>query len=267
MEKLFIVILILVCYVIYYKEDLYILFYLSFFKHLNSYQVRNKIDSKKYKIGIVTIENRNSDYIKYHDLSVNRYCNLYNYEYIRVDKYPDINIYWSKIFIINDLLKTNKYDYILWLDSDTIFCDYNIDLSNIIDLYGSKDIYIHFENVGFILNHLYNTFNAGIFIIKNSDIGIKFINDLIEHYKLINLDKQNNITSGMWTGENYEQGVMNKLIKSNEKYNKNSVILPEYLTNTTVILDDISSKCFIWHLPGRSAELRSKRFQEVLFGK
>ena len=134
MEKLFIVILILVCYVIYYKEDLYILFYLSFFKHLNSYQVRNNITFNKYKIGIVTIENRNSDYIKYHDLSVKMYCDLYNYEYIRVDKYPNVNVYWSKIFIINDLLKTNKYDYILWLDSDTIFCDYNIDLSNIIDL-------------------------------------------------------------------------------------------------------------------------------------
>ena len=59
---------------------------------------------------------------------------------------------------------------------------------------------------------------------------------------------------------------MNKLIKTNENYRKNSAILPEFLINTTVILDDIASKCFIWHLPGRSAELRSKRFKETLFG-
>ena len=263
MEQLFIITVIIICYFIYYKEDLHILFYLSFFKHIRSYQM-SVSEVTKYKIAIVTIENRNHDYINYHDLSVKKYCDKFNYEYIRIDKYPNVNVYWSKLFIINDLLKTNKYDYIMWLDSDTIFCDYKIDLSTIISLFGSKDIYIHFVNVGFILNHLYNTFNAGIFIIKNSNIGNKFINDLIHHYKLIDLDQNNNITSGIWTGENYEQGMMNKLIKTNKEYINNVVILPEYLINTTVILDDVFDKCFIWHLPGRSEEIRSKRFKKII---
>ena len=103
-----------------------------------------------------------------------------------------------------------------------------------------------------------------MFIIKNSDIGRSFIFDLIEKYKYIELDQDNNITSGIWTGSNYEQGIMNLLLKTNNDYTKNTVTLPEFIFNTTVILDDVFNNSFLWHLPGRSAKLRSKRFKKII---
>ena len=68
---------------------------------------------------------------------------------------------------------------------------------------------------------------------------------------------------------------MNLLIKTNEYYSKNTVVIPDYLFNSTFnaslntniindnCIDDILDKCFIWHLPGRSNILRSTRFKKI----
>uniref|UniRef100_A0A6C0I884 Nucleotide-diphospho-sugar transferase domain-containing protein n=1 Tax=viral metagenome TaxID=1070528 RepID=A0A6C0I884_9ZZZZ len=275
--KVLITVLVILCfYILYHKEDLYILVYLTLCKHVKSNESLST--DRKYKIAILTIEDREEDYVKYHDKSVTDYCNRYSYDYIRLSTYKNVNVYWSKIFLVRDtLLKKNEYDYVMWLDSDTIICDNNISLNKIINNYGVKDIFIHYENYGFIINNLYNNLNSGIFIIKNSTIGIQFINELIDIYhKQVDIDHNNKIASGLWTGNNYEQGVMNLLIKTNKIYRDNTSIIPEYIFNTSFnaslktnfiddnLLDDVNSNCFIWHLPGRSPGLRSSKFKSVI---
>lgn len=225
------------------------------------------------KIAITTAENRKEDYIKYHDINIQKYCDKYSYDYIRTDncKPEEINTYWCKVLRVKEILLTNKYDYVMWLDSDTIIKDYSVSLEYYIKKYGYKDIYISYENVGGILKYITQFFtmlNAGIFIIKNSEIGLKFINDCLDY-----LDKRagdcitNNKLKGMWAGDCYEQGVINMKIKYD--YSEYTFIdyNQEFIKNISILLGYhpkiVDSKGIV-HLAGYSNKKRNKEFEKYI---
>jgi hypothetical protein len=93
------------------------------------------------KILIITAEDRDDTFIKYHDINFNKYCNLHGYTYIRVSNCSKnkSTTYWCKIHLINDYLKYD-YDYIVWADSDTIISDMDIPLEKYINKY-DKEFY------------------------------------------------------------------------------------------------------------------------------
>ena len=110
--------------------------------------------------------------------------------------------------------------------------------------------------------------SAGVFFIKNSEIGRSFINEciyFIENSKKCIIDGKE---KGLWAGICYEQGVMNYLIKKNKKYRNNT-----YVTKTNIIYNTSSkynkyytdfSKYYILHLAGTSADVRAKTFRDIL---
>ena len=170
------------------------------------------------KICIVTIENRKEEYITLHNKSFSEYSDKHGYEYTFIDNYkPEINVYWRKIFIVLELLKTDKWGYVMWVDSDTILKYPNKKLEDYFKKY-SSDIIIGvdcWKNC----NDLY-LLNAGVFVIKNSKIGIQLLEECVNKYenqKKECLDSKNNIT-GSWAGQCYEQGILNKLIMTTDKY-------------------------------------------------
>ena len=208
------------------------------------------------KIAIITFENRkDSEYIDLHNKNVSAYCDKWKYTYLFYDQCVH-NIYWCKMYLVLDALKSGNYDYVMWMDSDSIIKNPNISIDSIVNKY-SSDIFVNIDNGDTV-------YCAGIFIIKNSPIGIKYIEDCIKQ----NTEKcltTNNKLKGLWAGLCYEQGVMNQLIF--DKYYNNTTCLPQYLVYN-IGIDETLKSCdidtFILHLYGSKNELRTKCFSRFV---
>jgi hypothetical protein len=178
-----------------------------------------------------------------HNKNIQEYCNLHNYTYIFKNSYENklnLPIYWKKIQLVKDLIENNNFEYVIWMDSDTLIIDKSLKIEDI--LYNKYSIYM-----GKDMNSKFNL-NAGVFIIKNDDIGVSFLNECINVY--VNRDSckdkfGNYALNGEWSKDCYEQGVMNELIKTkyfnNFKLLDNHIVLNTFIPNTT---------CFILHLFG-----------------
>ena len=214
---------------------------------------------KKRKIAIITAENRNDEYIKYHDLNCKKYSRIHGYSYIRLNNCDPIesSTYWCKIYKVKKFLESGNYDYVLWLDSDTIFTNFDTSIDYYISKMGEPDIIISNDSNSYILN-------AGIFLIKNSNIGRSFINDCIntiENNSNCILDGKE---QGMWAGACYEQGVINILL--HEKYNKDYYFDEGDLIKN-IINFDINKEynlSLITHLPNSKNDNRNTFFKDYV---
>jgi hypothetical protein len=207
---------------------------------------------KSNKIAIITFENRKDiEYINLHNKNLTEYCKKWNYDYLYYDKCIH-NVYWCKIYLVLDALKTGKYDYVMWMDSDTIIKNPLLSLDGIVNRY-SSDIFVNLDNGS-------SAYCSGVFIIKNSMAGKSYLEDCIKLNNKNCLSETNEII-GSWAGMCYEQGVMNKLIF--EKYYKNTTCLPRYVVLNDAI-DEKMTICdydtFIIHLFASKNDLRQKCF-------
>lgn len=153
--------------------------------------------------------------------------------------------------MVLEALETNKYNYVVWLDSDTIIKNFNIDIGDIFNLF-SSDIFVGSDN-----HSKYGIINAGVFAIANTEIGTTFLFDCINS---INIDCANSdgTLKGKWAASCYEQGVMNILI--HDKYYLNTTVLTNHIIfNYSVCSDDV----FIMHLYGSTPESRVKCFKSL----
>jgi hypothetical protein len=238
----------------YYNEYVHIKddeFYKKFYKKiimtniLNNNLIENPTQ-KKNNILFVTFDNReNIEYINIHNKNIQIYVDKWNYEYKYVTKcYQSTSVYWCKMYLVLESLKTNKYDYVIWLDSDTVIKKLDFDIGNLLNYYTS-DIFVGSDNI-----QTYDLINAGVFIIKNSHTGIKFIEDCISYVPDLCFVNNGNLR-GQWAASCYEQGVMNMLIT--DLYLKNTTLLPNSIIfNYNSCSDDV----FIMHLYASSNENR-----------
>lgn len=205
--------------------------------------------NKKKNITILSIENRKFDLVDLHNKNVKEYAQLHNYKYIFLDNYDNtlnLPVYWWKLQAIRDIFNIdNSVEYILWLDSDSIISHKNIPLEYLIDLSPESSIFIGRDWP----NKETNAFCAGVFLIKNNDIGKMFINECLCKYlsndKCKDNEKGNYILNGKYAGECYEQGVMNKLLNE-ERYIKHMFEIP----NTFLVNGPNAFGAVIVHLYG-----------------
>jgi hypothetical protein len=195
------------------------------------------------------------------------YCKKWNYEYKFIEhdlsKMPP---YWLKV---NDVVEYihKDYDYVVFLDLDACFIDFDISLDMLINkidnLSGKKcDIYIGKDPPFSVIA------NTGTFIIKNSDFGKKFSKLWLSAC----MDNQNKITNKclnwdydsvnkkwscplcLWAGINYEQGVFNYIY---ELYKNNIGLLDmSFFTD-----DNINNKPFIYHAMSKTNDSRLNIFK------
>jgi hypothetical protein len=207
-------------------------------------KMKNYVNNTNYNrknIAIVTLETRESNMLSLHNKNVREYCELYGYTYIFRNSYENVlklPIYWQKLQLVKDILENHNFEYVFWFDSDTLIIDDTICLESILDEHSSIYIGNDFSNN--------STLCAGVFAIKNNHIGLDFIQDCIETYVNNNDCKDNfgnYFLGGDWAGVCYEQGMMNKLIKTKYvnyvKLFENHMVLNNYTPNTN---------CFILHL-------------------
>lgn len=251
----FIIILIMILIIIIFLDEYYNIYLNDIIYFFNQNLIRRKIlnnnisinnlenldkFSSDTKILIISYDNRKDlEYLKLHNKNIETYCDKWkNINYKFYDK-SERNNYWSKMYLVYENLLTNNYDYVMWLDTDTMIVNQEIDLKKILNLYLS-DIFIGTDD-GYLLSD--NFLNAGIFVIKNSPIGIKFIEDCISYYETSNCNNKNNSDlNGIYSYTCYEQGTINNLI--NNKYFNNTTILPKTILHNTLYCDN---KTFLLH--------------------
>jgi len=205
-------------------------------------KLKNNTTYDPKKILIITLETRPSEMLNIHNYNIDNYSTKHGYQYLFLNNYENdlkLPIYWKKIQLIRDLLHKTDYEYIMWMDSDTLILDQDLTLQSILNLGYSSTIYIG-RDVGS------SDLNAGVFIIKNDIHGKTFIDELINTYLKKDKCKDKNgeysLNSG-WAGECYEQGIMNELLKT--KYKKNTTVLEPYIIWN---LHTPVSNIFILHL-------------------
>jgi hypothetical protein len=127
-------------------------------------------------IAFVTLYTPNiSDFSYYSEVALIEYCNKYNYGYYIYNEALSNDIEhgcWNKIPAIQKHL--NNHKYLIWIDSDAIINDFNIDIKQFIK---------YNENKSVIVSHDINSkrnrpfFNSGVMIIKNNDFSNKVLHN------------------------------------------------------------------------------------------
>ncbi len=220
----------------------------------------SKIINKNNKILIITFDDRkNVQYINLHNKNFSEYAEKYGYEY----KYEHIynqnlntNPYWYKIYLVKYYLDTNLYDYVMWVDSDTMILNDNFNLNEYFNSY-SSDLFFCDDNQNV------QKINAGIFAIKNSKIGKQYLNDCINNFcnKCIKTGEKR--LKGKWAATCYEQGIMNLvLIKDYVPYSTGFSLNLVYCGNNHYLIRMLKN-IFIIHYYDTNTMQRNILFSEI----
>jgi len=169
------------------------------------------------RVAVVCYDNRlNNSRIERLKQRNAQYCANHGYDFLFFSTHAQDNHmppYWLKVQIVKEVLETNKYDYVMWIDSDACFWDANIAIERIFKVFG---LAYHFFVAG---PDILDSFNAGVWIVKNCVTAKEFMIDWIQCYKpekWIRL-KEKWKCLGLWAGKYFEQGAGKQLLKT-DKY-------------------------------------------------
>ncbi len=114
------------------------------------------------------------DYVAAAERNHRNYCAVHGYAYQFQDEfgYSDdwtdestfVNFSWLKVALTLQSLKMKKWDYIFWIDSDSIFWNLNKSLDDLIEK--GKDLVFTGDS--------WDVFNTGHFLVKNSQWSLIF---------------------------------------------------------------------------------------------
>jgi hypothetical protein len=225
----------------------------------NNNKLSKKIN-KMNKILIITFDDRkNVEYIRLHNENFQKYAKKHGYEYKYEHTYNqnlNNNPYWYKIYLVKYYLDTNLYDYVLWVDSDTMILDDSINLNDYFNSY-SSDLFFCDDNQDI------QKINAGIFAIKNSKIGKQYINDCINNFCSSCIKSGEKKLKGRWAAICYEQGIMNLvLIKDYINYSSIFSLEMVYCTNNYYLIK-ILKDLFIIHYYDTTTSQRNILFNDI----
>jgi len=195
-----------------------------------------------------------------------KYCSLYGYDYILDTKEYNLPPYWIKVKLVRDLLNTNKYKGILWLDTDAVIDNFSISLESIclpnISMYYSNEL---IENCD--INLYSYTFNAGVWFVVNDKIGKQIMDAWYDSYnpdrwyKVKNkwvwyekiYNKKNHIG-----GSDFEQGQFTETIIP--KYKNNCHQYNWNFFQSTDINALMTSPTFIFHFYGKNKIIKLPQY-------
>lgn len=108
-----------------------------------------------------------------------RYCARHNYTLLNVNKLVDRSrpIAWSKLVALEHLFKTEDFDYLFYLDMDTVIMNPDVALESFIDVSARQFDVIITEDM--------NGLNTGAFIMRNTPWTLWFLRTAWEQTQLI----------------------------------------------------------------------------------
>jgi hypothetical protein len=123
------------------------------------------------KIGVITIYDRHYDPVTEVTFPVVRsYCKSHGYLFKSVYSQPEswAEAVWEKIPVLRDHLQ--YFDWLMWIDADAMVMNHTIRLERLIDS--------AYENAHLIISRDENGLNAGVFLLKNCDDSMKFLEEV-----------------------------------------------------------------------------------------
>jgi hypothetical protein len=188
------------------------------------------------KIAVVMMYTPNIAHICCHtEVNILAYCNLHKYTcYIYKDTMTASHPTWNKPLVLKDNIE--NHEYIMWIDSDAIFTNFNVKIEDIIFKQPKKNMYICDDIGNWKLN-------AGVHIWKNCNWSINILN------KWWNMKHTDHIKGG-------DQVQLIKLLTENDKEELEYYIFEQTEFNCHPKLH--KPGMFILHMMGMSSDYRIK---------
>jgi hypothetical protein len=146
--------------------------------------LKKKVDTKKIAVLVVYDDNYEEMKKITVDDNIQQYCELHNYTLIKhkVEE-SDRHASWYKISKSIEILKSNEFDWVFFIDLDCLIMNPTIKLETIIDEKYSFIVPSH--NVPAIDTPTITPFNTdntitSQFLVKNDEMGIKILEDIWE---------------------------------------------------------------------------------------
>jgi hypothetical protein len=146
------------------------------------------------------------------------YAKKHGYHYSFINSgYTNIPPYWRKVAIAKDMLETDKYKGVMWLDTDAVIFNMSIPLDSV----GNSAKHF-FKATNARGNHI---FNAGVWTVKNTAQGKEIMRKWMALYDPSKWQHDGTrwINNGDWAGNDYEQGSFAYRIDPEHKGNINTV--------------------------------------------
>jgi hypothetical protein len=214
----------------------------------------NHSEFENQKVAIVNVSIGNRKFSSITRKSLSSWAKRYDYSFKFFDKTIDSFYHpmWQKVLAIDKVMKEGngkKYDIVAWFDDDMYITNSKYSLSNFLSpnfsIFLSRDA----ENSP---NHY---INGGAFILRNNEIGKRFLSKILEGYFWFN---------GHFSSNNFhEQSIMTYLY-----YNEffSSTVLPEQGTLQSIWNGNHRKwkvGDFILHSAGYPGQKRLKLFEEI----
>lgn len=183
----------------------------------------------KIAICSFVIGDRYKDIVKYGIKIRKSYCEKYNYDYIDDESMYDRTreIEWSKILIIQKYL--NQYDFLVWIDADTLIMNDSIKLESLIEKYLEGD---NPKDLMYTVGH--GWVNNGIMFVRNTKAMNEYFREVYNHT----------------TEVCREQGAMDLLYRINWNNCQNKIVVVQDQNEFNSFWDTYSWGNFIIHFPG-----------------
>ena len=180
------------------------------------------------------------------------YCEKHNFKLILSTnkKLQNRHSAWERLLLLLDNIA--NFDYLVWVDADAFFYE---DAKNIVEIINAH------PNINFIFSNDIGdkNINTGVFIVKNSEYSVKFLNKWLYDEELY----KKNPHPGWW-----DQGVLIDM------YNRNILDIRENCVHLNYGIlqhfhdnDKVENVSLIYHLAGRGAAQRceiSKQYLKTL---
>jgi len=118
------------------------------------------------------------------------YCKTHNYDYVlRTKPKTDRIATWEKPNLILELMEDKNYDIIFWMDTDSVFTNFDTKIESLIDT--KNDFYFSGDT---------NIINAGHFIFRNTEWSKKQLKHIYDIYPANYGMSGDNAAMSVWLG-------------------------------------------------------------------
>jgi hypothetical protein len=250
-----IIVLIILILAIVFREDIRYFIDVNSEKFNNVHVDINKSNFNSKKIIIYSADNRNDKYIKLHKQGWENYSKIHGYTFIFEDPCSEVPVYYCKFKKILQLMEKYKFDYFIWVDSDSIpnkvFKNFNLE-SMIQQVGEDTDVITTY----YILKDLFKALVGSFYVFKNSNnarLVLQKCLDYIDHSKWESRFK----AKTLYGGKQFEEAAMFYVLKQNPQV-IHKRITGKFITNGYQCTDDF----FIIHNPDKNK--LEKCFQKVI---
>ncbi len=165
-----------------------------------------------------------------------RYCDKHNIDFYKteIDLTNGRTWVWNKLAVLQKILPL--YDWVLFIDTDCLFMNHNINLRQFIDDDYSIVIGENFPTADWFKEYDRNL-EFGVAFFHNIDITYKIISEVYNDWTYVN----------HWWAEQY---TLMKLLEKNKEYNRAVKRIESKIINTFEGMYEGPEKTFIYHVAG-----------------